>query len=140
MTLARNLVQGVDIWLNNPRRPLEASGTSGQKVAINGIINFSVLDGWWCEGYNGKTVGQSETIPSTTTNIIRIMPTVNQFTTYWKSKLYLLSLTEMKKVYPKVGKNNEGINKSIAAQYSTHRMVQDYIISIIFLQWKDMIR
>jgi len=54
MTLARNLVQGVDIWLNNPRRPLEASGTSGQKVAINGIINFSVLDGWWCEGYNGK--------------------------------------------------------------------------------------
>lgn len=54
MTLARNLVQGVDIWLNNPRRPLEASGTSGQKVCINGIINFSVLDGWWCEGYNGK--------------------------------------------------------------------------------------
>ncbi|MCX7745603.1 MAG: alpha-glucan family phosphorylase [Clostridia bacterium] len=54
MTIARNLVQGVDIWLNNPRRPLEASGTSGQKVVINGIINFSVLDGWWCEGYNGK--------------------------------------------------------------------------------------
>ncbi|RCX17944.1 maltodextrin phosphorylase [Anaerobacterium chartisolvens] len=54
MTLARNLVQGVDIWLNNPRRPLEASGTSGQKVCINGIVNFSILDGWWCEGYNGK--------------------------------------------------------------------------------------
>lgn len=40
--------------MNNPRRPLEASGTSGQKVCINGVINFSVLDGWWCEGYNGK--------------------------------------------------------------------------------------
>ena len=53
MTLARNLVQGVDIWLNNPRRPMEASGTSGQKVCINGVVNFSVLDGWWCEGYNG---------------------------------------------------------------------------------------
>ncbi len=54
MTLSRNLVQGVDIWLNNPRRPLEASGTSGQKVPINGIINLSISDGWWCEGYNGK--------------------------------------------------------------------------------------
>lgn len=55
---AQKLVQGVDIWLNNPRRPLEASGTSGQKVCLNGGINFSVLDGWWCEGYqtdaNGK--------------------------------------------------------------------------------------
>jgi starch phosphorylase len=60
MTLARNLVQGVDIWLNNPRRPLEASGTSGQKVCINGIINFSILDGWWCEGYNGKNGWASE--------------------------------------------------------------------------------
>ncbi|HEY5586770.1 MAG TPA: alpha-glucan family phosphorylase [Ruminiclostridium sp.] len=54
MTIARNLVQGVDIWMNNPRRPLEASGTSGQKVCINGIINFSILDGWWCEGFNGE--------------------------------------------------------------------------------------
>jgi len=45
---------GVDVWLNNPRRPLEASGTSGQKVTINGGINFSVLDGWWIEGYNGQ--------------------------------------------------------------------------------------
>jgi starch phosphorylase len=54
MTLARNLVQGVDVWMNNPRRPLEASGTSGQKVCINGVLNFSILDGWWCEGFNGK--------------------------------------------------------------------------------------
>jgi len=54
MALARHLVQGVDLWLNNPRRPLEASGTSGQKVCINGIPNCSILDGWWCEGYNGR--------------------------------------------------------------------------------------
>ena len=53
MNLARYLVQGVDIWLNTPRRPNEASGTSGQKAAINGVLNFSVLDGWWREGYNG---------------------------------------------------------------------------------------
>ena len=54
MHLARHLVAGVDIWLNTPRRPYEASGTSGQKAGINGAINFSVLDGWWVEGYNGK--------------------------------------------------------------------------------------
>ncbi len=54
MNLARYLVQGVDVWLNTPRRPNEASGTSGQKAALNGVLNFSVLDGWWREGYNGK--------------------------------------------------------------------------------------
>jgi len=54
MNLARYLVQGVDVWLNTPRRPNEASGTSGQKAAFNGVLNFSVLDGWWREGYNGR--------------------------------------------------------------------------------------
>ena len=53
INLARYLVQGVDVWMNNPRRPLEASGTSGMKAALNGGLNFSVLDGWWQEGYNG---------------------------------------------------------------------------------------
>jgi len=53
MQVARYLVQGVDVWLNNPRRPREASGTSGQKAAANGIPNLSVPDGWWAEGYNG---------------------------------------------------------------------------------------
>ncbi len=47
------MVQGVDVWLNNPRKPREASGTSGMKAALNGVLNFSILDGWWCEGYNG---------------------------------------------------------------------------------------
>lgn len=52
--MSRYLISGVDVWLNNPRRPLEASGTSGQKASVNGVINFSVLDGWWAEGYNTK--------------------------------------------------------------------------------------
>ncbi len=52
--MARSLVQGVDVWLNNPRRPQEASGTSGMKAAINGVINCSILDGWWAEAYNGE--------------------------------------------------------------------------------------
>ena len=62
--LGRQLVQGVDVWLNNPRRPLEASGTSGQKVVLNGGLNLSVLDGWWAEAYdgmNGFAIGHGET-------------------------------------------------------------------------------
>jgi glycogen phosphorylase len=51
MTLARRLVQGVDVWLNTPRRPMEASGTSGMKAALNGVLNCSILDGWWAEAY-----------------------------------------------------------------------------------------
>lgn len=54
INIARYLVQGVDVWLNTPRRPNEASGTSGEKAALNGVLNFSVLDGWWREGYNGR--------------------------------------------------------------------------------------
>ena len=51
--VGRNLVQGVDVWLNNPRRPAEASGTSGQKVVLNGGLNLSIPDGWWAEAYDG---------------------------------------------------------------------------------------
>jgi starch phosphorylase len=54
INLARHLVQGVDVWLNNPRRPLEASGTSGQKVVLNGGLNCSILDGWWAEAFDGQ--------------------------------------------------------------------------------------
>jgi starch phosphorylase len=64
MNVARHLVQGVDVWMNNPRRPLEASGTSGEKVLLNGGLNLSVLDGWWAEAYdgtNGFAIGMGET-------------------------------------------------------------------------------
>jgi starch phosphorylase len=54
INVGRHLVQGVDVWLNNPRRPLEASGTSGQKAVLNGGLNLSVLDGWWAEAYDGR--------------------------------------------------------------------------------------
>lgn len=54
MDMAKHLVAGVDVWLNTPTKPMEASGTSGQKAAVNGVINCSVMDGWWNEGYNGK--------------------------------------------------------------------------------------
>ena len=69
MNVARQLVQGVDVWLNNPRRPQEASGTSGEKALLNGALNFSILDGWWAEAYDGTNgfaigVGQSHSVPS----------------------------------------------------------------------------
>jgi starch phosphorylase len=67
MNVARHLVQGVDVWLNTPRRPMEASGTSGQKAVVNGVLNFSVLDGWWREGYNasnGWAIGDESEYPS----------------------------------------------------------------------------
>lgn len=54
VNVCRHMIQGVDVWLNNPRRPLEASGTSGQKVVLNGGLNLSILDGWWAEAYNGE--------------------------------------------------------------------------------------
>jgi starch phosphorylase len=63
MHVGRQLVQGVDVWLNTPRRPLEACGTSGEKCILNGALNCSILDGWWAEGYdggNGFAVGQGE--------------------------------------------------------------------------------
>ena len=64
MNVARQLVQGVDVWLNNPRRPQEASGTSGEKALLNGALNFSILDGWWAEAYdgsNGFAIGYGQT-------------------------------------------------------------------------------
>jgi starch phosphorylase len=69
MNVARHLVQGVDVWLNNPRRPQEASGTSGEKVLLNGGLNFSILDGWWAEAYDGTNGfaignGQSHSSPA----------------------------------------------------------------------------
>ena len=127
MTLARNMVQGVDIWLNNPRRPLEASGTSGQKVCINGVINFSILDGWWCEGYNGKNgwaIGDetfngneyyqdnadSESIYSILEN--QIIPLYYYRNEYGVPVKWVAVMKES--------------IKSLAYQYSTHRMVQEY--------------
>ena len=68
INVAEYLVQGVDVWLNNPRRPLEASGTSGMKVVLNGGLNLSVLDGWWAEAYDGSNgfaigAGESHVLP-----------------------------------------------------------------------------
>ena len=73
--VARYLVQGVDVWLNNPRRPLEASGTSGMKAAMNGVSTARVLDGWWDEGFTATTAGRSAAARRTPTRAPRTGPT-----------------------------------------------------------------
>ncbi len=129
--MSRYLVSGVDVWLNNPRRPLEASGTSGQKAAINGVINFSVLDGWWAEGYdqrNGWAIGTNEkyqnydeqdsadskSIYDTLEN--KIVPTY-----------YDLNEKGFSDTWVQIMKNSITSN---AGKYSTARMLQDYVNDI----------
>ncbi|HEX2946368.1 MAG TPA: alpha-glucan family phosphorylase [Clostridia bacterium] len=127
IALARRLVQSVDVWLNNPRMPLEASGTSGQKAGLNGVLNLSVLDGWWREGYNGSNgwaIGTDEIYS-------------NEFCQDNADSESLYDLLENSLIPLYYDRNDKGIPSgwvkmmkesvsSLAAQYSTHRMVREY--------------
>lgn len=128
MSLARDLISGVDVWLNNPRRPQEASGTSGQKVALNGGVNFSVLDGWWCEGYNGKNgfaFGDREDYQD------------HEELDSWDSKaIYDILENDIIPLYYDRGEDGlphawikmmKNSIQSISPVFNTHRMVKDYI-------------
>ena len=127
MNVARLLVQGVDVWLNNPRRPLEASGTSGMKVCVNGGINLSILDGWWDEGYegdNGWRIGSGEE-----------MVDLQQQDEIEANSLYDLFEREIVPEFYTRGPDNlprgwlKRMKRSIAsnvAAFNTNRMVRDY--------------
>jgi starch phosphorylase len=128
MDVARRLVQGVDLWLNNPRRPLEASGTSGQKASLNGAPNFSILDGWWPEAYNGRngwTIGQEKEYAS-----------LEEQDTEDAESLYATLESSIVPLYYDRGVSDvpegwvammkESI-KTVAPTFSTQRMVQDYV-------------
>lgn len=127
MNLARYLVQGVDVWLNNPRRPLEASGTSGEKAALNGVLNFSVLDGWWVEGYsgqNGWSIGEEREYRSTD----------EQDDADSQSLYQTLEDVIVPLYYDRDGdgiphhwiRHSKEAIRTLAPAYSTRRMVQDY--------------
>lgn len=130
--VARYLVQGVDVWLNVPRRPLEASGTSGQKVAMNGGLNFSILDGWWIEGFdgeNGFSIGTAEDTEQDESIIDK----------QDADSLYQVLETEViSSFYNEVenGMSNIWIRKmrraleTLTPQFSTDRMLKDYIEQI----------
>jgi starch phosphorylase len=124
----RHLVQGVDVWLNTPRRPLEASGTSGQKIVLNGGLNLSILDGWWAEAYdgtNGFAIGSGETHSSTETQDARDA-----------EALYRVLEDEVVPLY--YGRNHDGLPhgwlarmkrsiRTLGWRFSADRMVMDYV-------------
>jgi len=128
VSLARLLVTGVDVWLNTPTYPLEASGTSGQKAGINGVINLSVLDGWWGEGYNGE-------------NGWGIAPHGAQFDEAFRNQEEakdLLNILENEVIPLYFVRNGYGYSepwvkmskasmKSLIPRFNSQRMVRDYV-------------
>ena len=128
LSLARHLLSGVDVWLNNPEFPLEASGTSGQKAGINGVINLSVLDGWWGEGYNGE-------------NGWAITPHDQHYDAGFRNQEEaneLLEILEHQVIPLYYDRNGHGFSegwvhmskssmKSTLPQFNSQRMVMDYI-------------
>ncbi|MGC8633348.1 MAG: alpha-glucan family phosphorylase [Candidatus Limnocylindrales bacterium] len=128
MRVARFLIQGVDVWLNNPRRPLEASGTSGMKAAANGVVNLSVLDGWWDEawsGTNGWAIGGRTTNP-------------DEGAQDWADSQELYRLLEEEVVPRYYERDRDGlpgawlatVRESIRStiwQFSTTRMLEEYV-------------
>jgi starch phosphorylase len=123
--LARSLVQGVDVWLNNPKRPLEASGTSGMKAAFNGVINFSVLDGWWEEGYNGDNGWEITSNYDAPWDIQEHENTISLYETLENqiAPMYYNQHNGLPNEWVVRMKNSI---QSLAPVYNTDRMVQDY--------------
>jgi starch phosphorylase len=127
MNVCRHMIQGVDVWLNNPRRPLEASGTSGQKTVLNGGLNLSILDGWWAEAYdgtNGFAIGHGQSH-------------VNDDITDKRDALALYKVLEEEVVPIFYDRDVDGLPRSwikrmmnsistLAWRFSAHRMVMDY--------------
>lgn len=123
MNISRHMVAGVDVWLNNPRRPMEASGTSGQKVPLNGGLNFSVLDGWWREGHNGNngwTIGKEKDYAN---DQVQDFEDANDFYSTLEETITPMYYQDQE-IWGTWIKNSL---KSNIARYSTHRMVQDYM-------------
>lgn len=128
INVCRHLIQGVDVWLNNPRRPLEASGTSGQKVVLNGGLNLSVLDGWWAEAYDGRNgfgIGKGTCHVSDEVNdrrdaadLIRVLEE-EVVPCYYERDVDGLPRGWIRMMMNSIG--------SLAWRFSAHRMVMDYV-------------
>src|SRR5262245_23452326 len=129
INVGRHMVQGVDVWLNNPRRPLEACGTSGQKVVLNGALNLSILDGWWAEAYdglNGFAIGMGETHTSIDTHDARD-----------GEALAMVLRNEVVRLY--YDRDRDGLPRewiarmkrairTLGGRFSADRMVMDYVL------------
>jgi starch phosphorylase len=126
--IGRMLVQGCDVWLNTPRRPLEASGTSGMKVPINGGINVSILDGWWCEGYrgdNGWAIGDGSANPD---NALQDAADAASLYRLLEEEIvprfFDRDAHSLPRHWIETMKNSI---ESVVAPFSAHRMVRDYV-------------
>jgi len=126
MNISSHLVSGVDVWLNNPRRPMEASGTSGQKVPINFGLNFSVLDGWWREGYDGKNgwvIGVEKDYPN---DEIQDHEDAQDFYNTMEKTVVPLYYNDSDEWF----KKTQVSFVTNIARYSTRRMVMDYMTNL----------
>ena len=139
MTLARRLVQGVDVWLNTPRRPMEASGTSGMKAALNGVLNCSILDGWWAEACNperGWAIGDEVE-----------QPTEEEQDAADAEALF--AVLEQHVLPTFFERDDEGFPKrwiemmrhsiaELGTEYSTNRMVREYVEKLYLPAHRDL--
>ncbi len=128
MRVGRFLVDGVDVWLNNPRRPLEASGTSGMKAAANGIPNLSILDGWWDEGFlgdNGWAIGDREQLADEAAQDERDALALYEAL---ENQVVPLYYDRDQRGLPTgwIGRMRQAMSTSIW-QFSTHRMLEEYV-------------
>jgi starch phosphorylase len=128
INVCRHLIQGVDVWVNNPRRPLEASGTSGQKVVLNGGLNFSVLDGWWAEAYdgtNGFAIGKGT---SHVSDEIGDRRDADAYYDVLENQIIPLFYERDVDGLPRgwISRMTNSIS-SLAWRFSAHRMVMDYV-------------
>jgi starch phosphorylase len=128
MALAKLLISGVDIWLNTPTRPLEASGTSGEKALMNGVVNFSVLDGWWFEGYR-EGAGWALTEKRTYENqgYQDQLDAATIYNTLENEIIPMFYATNSKGYSPEWVDTIKNSIAQIAPIYTTKRMLDDYI-------------
>jgi len=128
INVARVLVRGVDIWLNNPRRPMEASGTSGMKAAVNGALSMSTLDGWWCEGYKpeiGWAIGSGESYEDAGyQDMVESQAIYNMLENEAVPLFYTRSADNLPRAWIRRAKNSV---KWISPRFGTHRMVTEYM-------------
>src|SRR5258706_4676250 len=128
MNLARYLVQGLDVWMNTPRRPYEASGTSGMKAALNGALNFSVLDGWWREAYNGKngwSIGEDKEYESN--DMQDEQDAESLYNTLEKEIIPVFYDRDSKEIPHKWISHVKDNLKTNIPRFSTRRMVKEYV-------------